>query len=370
MAISSLTIKNFRGFMDFKVSGFENFNLITGLNSVGKSTFLEAIFLSCCKPSESAFHHLERGSDQTHVADCLRHHQPFPVWEHWTNDNAPGRSVEISAEPTTRGRAPKPRRLVLTPIQGLDDPDLKDSLRARLNMVGIGGNPAARYMLMEAPCPRGGENHQHEYLAIEIGGRYQVIADRAPDDMTALGPIELQRLEHVLSSSHLTNAVSDLDRQSKRLVVSALKEVDPRIEDLEVNTRDGRAYISLWIDNSKRPLSECGDGLVFLFSQLIRCSQAADGLLLIDEIDTGLHWKRMGSAVQSLVRASKRFNTQVFATTHSFDFLRSAGSAVSDLASSFRLIELIRTNDGDVGALTADWSTFLDRLEAGVDQRG
>jgi len=50
--------------------------------------------------------------------------------------------------------------------------------------------------------------------------------------------------------------------------------------------------------------------------------QARGGLLLIDEIDTGLHYSVMGDMWRLVVEAAQRSDVQVFATTHSLDCLR------------------------------------------------
>lgn len=48
-------------------------------------------------------------------------------------------------------------------------------------------------------------------------------------------------------------------------------------------------------------------------------NQVPGGILLIDEVDTGLHYSVMGDLWRSLVEAARQFDIQVFATTHSLD---------------------------------------------------
>ncbi len=46
MAIfTSVTLRRFRGFKEFEVGPLDRFNLILGRNNVGKTSFLEGIFL-------------------------------------------------------------------------------------------------------------------------------------------------------------------------------------------------------------------------------------------------------------------------------------------------------------------------------------
>ena len=52
---------------------------------------------------------------------------------------------------------------------------------------------------------------------------------------------------------------------------------------------------------------------------------AANGYLLIDEIDTGLHWTVMEDMWQFVVEVARKLNVQIFATTHSYDCIRGLG---------------------------------------------
>ena len=55
----------------------------------------------------------------------------------------------------------------------------------------------------------------------------------------------------------------------------------------------------------------------------IAITQCKGGVLLVDEIDTGLHYTVMAKMWKLIFNAAKQFDVQVFATTHSFDCVRS-----------------------------------------------
>ena len=54
----------------------------------------------------------------------------------------------------------------------------------------------------------------------------------------------------------------------------------------------------------------------------------ADGFLLIDEIDTGLHWTIMEEMWQFVVEVARKSNVQIIATTHSLDCIKGLGSLI------------------------------------------
>jgi predicted ATPase len=56
--------------------------------------------------------------------------------------------------------------------------------------------------------------------------------------------------------------------------------------------------------------------------------RAGGGVLLIDEIDTGLHYSVMGDMWRLVYDAAKRLDVQVFAATHSRDCTQSLAAIV------------------------------------------
>lgn len=57
-------------------------------------------------------------------------------------------------------------------------------------------------------------------------------------------------------------------------------------------------------------------------------SRARGGILLVDEIDTGIHYSVMESMWRLVCSTANRLDVQVFATTHSHDCVKSL-SAIS-----------------------------------------
>lgn len=59
-----------------------------------------------------------------------------------------------------------------------------------------------------------------------------------------------------------------------------------------------------------------------LLALVLHLFSARGGFLLIDEIDTGLHYSVMADMWRLVVETAKRLEVQVFATTHSLDCVR------------------------------------------------
>jgi predicted ATPase len=67
------------------------------------------------------------------------------------------------------------------------------------------------------------------------------------------------------------------------------------------------------------PIGSFGDGIWRLLGLALSLVGAKNGTLLIDEIDTGLHYTVMSKMWKLVCATAKKLNVQVFATTHSSD---------------------------------------------------
>ncbi|MGD0511348.1 MAG: ATP-binding protein, partial [Candidatus Micrarchaeaceae archaeon] len=71
------------------------------------------------------------------------------------------------------------------------------------------------------------------------------------------------------------------------------------------------------------PIGSMGDGMWRIMALAIAIAQCKDGVLLVDEIDTGLHYSVMTDMWKLIFGAAKELNVQIFATTHSDDCVKS-----------------------------------------------
>jgi AAA15 family ATPase/GTPase len=95
------------------------------------------------------------------------------------------------------------------------------------------------------------------------------------------------------------------------------------------------------------PLGSMGDGMYRIFALTLSLVSSENGVLLVDEIDTGLHYKALTKMWRLVIETAKKLNVQVFATTHSWDCLASFQAVLTEekeetIGSVFRLE---RTND-------------------------
>ena len=71
------------------------------------------------------------------------------------------------------------------------------------------------------------------------------------------------------------------------------------------------------------PIGSLGDGTWRMLGLILSLIGSKNGILLIDEIDTGLHHTVMSEMWKLICKTAKKLNVQVFATTHSSDCWKS-----------------------------------------------
>ena len=157
------------------------------------------------------------------------------------------------------------------------------------------------------------------------------------------------------------------DRESE--VVDAMKLLERDLKSIRFLTSDAsrmrsdRAGVLLGFQGGGRrvPLGSHGDGMRRLLALSLALTQTARGVLLVDEIDTGLHWTVLEDMWRLVVDTARKSSVQVFATTHSLDCIRGlAGLAEScpDVAGEVSIHKIeralhkaVRFADDDIPAI-------------------
>jgi len=70
------------------------------------------------------------------------------------------------------------------------------------------------------------------------------------------------------------------------------------------------------------PIRSFGEGALRILGLGLALTNAQNGMLLVDEIESGLHYTVQVELWQLVFQLAKRLNVQVFATTHSDDCVR------------------------------------------------
>ncbi len=143
----------------------------------------------------------------------------------------------------------------------------------------------------------------------------------------------------------------------EELVNEAIKIIEPTVKRIAAigmgGTKDRSVYSNFFVlrsdINQRVPLGNMGEGMSRMLGLALGLVNAKGGILLVDDIDTGLHFSTMVGMWKMIWETAKRLNIQVFATTHNSDCWTS-------------LAEIARSQDA------AEQGITIHRIEKGKDR--
>jgi hypothetical protein len=142
-------------------------------------------------------------------------------------------------------------------------------------------------------------------------------------------------------------ALTDVEQE----IVTALKVISSDILAVsmigsdERNTRPRTAIVKSARHPSPRPLRTFGDGVNRLFGVILSLCNARNGVLLVDEIENGLHYSVQTEIWRTIFRLATDLNVQIFATSHSWDCVRAFQQAAGDSPEHGVLVRLTARGD-------------------------
>lgn len=92
-------------------------------------------------------------------------------------------------------------------------------------------------------------------------------------------------------------------------------------------------------------------------------------VLAVDEIDSGLHVSVMQSFWENMGDLARRYNRQIFCTTHNEEMLEYAIEGFSAHKGDLRVFRVDRTQDGEVVITKYNYDHFCRAIQAEADIR-
>jgi len=174
-------------------------------------------------------------------------------------------------------------------------------------------------------------------------------------------------------------AISNLSGKSK--FIETLNFVFPFDKIIDIQTKvlygQDQLTVATELNSSFHSIAQYGSGFVRLLRIVLEMSLNENKRLMIDEIDTGIHFLKMKDVWTTIFMLAKQMNIQVFATTHNLDCIKSfidAADKNDEIKKSLRLIELEEFNSKSNGIVnkstTYDFETFKFKVETDTNIRG
>jgi len=129
--------------------------------------------------------------------------------------------------------------------------------------------------------------------------------------------------------------------------------------------------IRLIIRRIPLPISSMREGMRRIISLMLAITTNREGIVLIDEIENGLHHSVQVDVWKDIGEAARACNVQIFATTHSHEMILAAHEAFSEEGPcDLRFFRLSRDQDtNDIRAVAYEPETLDAAIEVGFEVR-
>lgn len=340
--IESFEIQNYRLFKHLKIEKLGRVNLITGKNNVGKTALLEALWLYFTKGFINSIKTIFYYRDN--YLSKINYYVGNLYYDFNTGNNISlgpisnqdKLSIQVISfiEEWDKTRTHFTRKSI--PIQNAISPIQNVGIKIDFNEQMVHLIPiTAQYPLIE--------NEIKEEYIIDHG-------------ISTCYYIPPQGLPTTLLTS-LWDKIALSEKED--IIISSLNSFFPGIEGIRpVNhpeRKEERQFVIKMKNKSAFPISVMGDGIKKIMNAIIPLANAANGIVLIDEIENGIHYSIQSKLWEILLELADKFNVQVFATTHSwdcFDGFQCALNAFHD-PSQGQLLRLSIRND-EITAISFD----------------
>jgi hypothetical protein len=361
LVYKSFSARNFRGLDDVTLPDLRRINILSGKNDVGKTSILEAIFLHTSGP--------QAGTNAVRALSPVRG-QPAVMASHEGMENPwrpffrnlDGESpIELGAE-TRNGRRTLslsiPERTAYQDMKlGTADESLSRPERLLIHEKVGDGTGSTR---VQSAFVEGG--------ADVSGGAVSIKFELEPASRDAW----FNAYFVTGRGTDLAEAYSSMRREGYAVnLLEAVQGIDRRVESIEVLVTHGRPALYVTLDDGLiLPMALLGDGCTAIAGYVLTLTRAKQGVLLIDEIETGIHWSALPHLWASVHRLAQRFNVQVFCTTHSHEAVVAAVQALGADSQDLALLRTARDErTGHVRVANYDSSEISAGVEMGVDLR-
>lgn len=346
----SIEIEKFRGIKYLKVDNFKRINIITGKNNSYKTSLLEAIFLAIAPgnselPFKISIFRNSKNIDETILKTLfyrLNVIEPIKLKLTLTNTEEILRKISIKPNYERQLSTERMKHKTITEEtpNEIKVPPLKESeeISTQKNIKGL---------ITEFEITKTNRDS-------DIRNSYSFFDQNFYEHFSPPEYVEELNGRYIGASKFLLGDLSGklsqiIMKKQKDKILNVLKMIDKNISDIQLIQNN------IFFDNGYDeylPINVMGDGINHVLNIICSIATIPNGILIIDELENGLHYSSQSILWEAIISASKEFNVQIFATTHSYECIKNIYEKTEneDIVSFYRLDRL----NGDCDAVMYD----------------
>lgn len=331
--IKKISLQNFKQMREFTLNKVTPITIIGGRNNIGKTTLLEALFMfyDRANPEVTLRHSLWRGINWSNMS-------PEGLWKPIFHNYELQKEVVISIK------------------DGKSDETLQIKHNTAFQGV-IEMSPSFEHQMLSSLKNVPMESLEFVYLknGKSIGNAHCIINNQElkiyVNNVKAIKK-QITYISSLTKINHQEDArrfgIMDIEGRIPELL-KGLQVIEPRLTSLSSISDGKQSLIYGDLDIGRKiPLSFMGEGTAKLLSIILAIATSKGGIVLIDEIENGLHYSMHYKLWPLLVDLSKQYNCQLFLTTHSYELLKSLEGAIPGDEDYLSYVRLARSDNNVV----------------------
>lgn len=316
----SFKIRNFRCFKDFTIENFGKINLIAGANNSGKTVFLEALFVNCgiYNPTLILAINAFRGLMESEILLSTWGQSP---WDNIFRDYDTSQIIQIDGNFSDNTSSIIKLRELHDPIE-----------LAEAGSILMKGNkfqsPLTSQITKVLEFEYSFKNQKTQKTYIILGDKGPLFQIPTSPPFPAYFQTSKVRLPYEEENTLFSN-ISKI--KQKKTILDIIKIIEPRIYDIEILAECGKPILHGFYENYSHPIpiSLMGESVRRLLNIILQIMNARNGVVLIDEFENGIYFSKLFDIWKAIGKLVEETNVQIFATTHSFECIESAYTALS-----------------------------------------
>lgn len=352
--LSEVRIRGFRGLDDLDVRGMTAVTLVTGRNNVGKTSFLEALFLASAplNPALTLSVNVPRGLQSLPQLDV------HVVWA-WLF--AQTKQLDSFSIETLRRTGPSTTRAKM-------DVGMRQSIRSlTLRSLGdrSGADGGSAIVRESSAVPKQlavsyASGRTRRKLVVEAHENMFRAVEGEMGDVPGQLVCQYLALDALAGSPSHGSFTRVVNEGRLSTLIAGLRPVEPRLLSIEILGFGSTDMLHANLGDGPRiPIVMMGHGFSLAVRVFLAIESVRGGLLLIDEVGAGLHHTALRPFWEAVIPFARQRGVQIIATTHSRECLDAAAAADAqgpgDDVSLIRIdrdergVEAVRYSEAELG---------------------